>query len=189
MRYLTAALQLLALSATFAASAALAQNAQTIIYDANGRVTGVVTAPAVGNATVSTYALDDANNRAARAALAFTRPPIVNKLAAPYTLVLTQKLTSANGQFSMTLDPSGDLVIRNVGNLTVWRSCTDDGQSVYARVASDGRLGVYGTDHVLLWVVGAAGNPGAELTLENTGVAVLRTTGGATLWSSTVTCS
>jgi hypothetical protein len=171
------------------ASSAAAQNAQTYLYDANGRLTGVTTARATGDATVSYYVTDDAANRVAHGAFAVSPTPTSDRLAWPYTMVLTQKLTSSNGQYTMTLETSGDLVIRNLSGTLVWSSCTGHGSTLYARVASSGVLTVYDTLSNPIWTAGSAGNAGAELTLQNSGIAVLKTSGGATLWSSGTPCA
>lgn len=171
------------------ASSAAAQNAQTYLYDANGRLTGVTTARATGDATVSYYVTDDATNRVANRAFAVSPTPTADRIAWPYTMVLTQKLTSENGQYTMTLETSGDLVIRNLSGMLVWNSCTGHGSSLYARVASSGVLTIYDTLSNPIWTAGASGNVGAELTLQNSGVAILKTSGGATLWTSGTPCA
>lgn len=180
---------LLAVAFSALAFTATAQDTQTFLYDANGRLIGATTARTIGNAAMSYYAIDDADNRVAHGALAVSPPPVADKLVWPYTLVPTQKLTSANGQYTMTLEPSGDLVIRNTSGTPVWNSCTAQGRTMYSRVASDGRLTLYDTLSNPIWTAGASGNAGAELTLQNSGVAILKTSGGSTLWTSSTPCA
>lgn len=171
------------------AFSATAQNAQTYLYDANGRLVGATTARAVGDATVSAYLSDDADNRIARGNMAVSPPPVADRLAWPYTLVPTQGLVSANGLYRLRLEPSGDLVIRDAAGAMLWNSCTAEGRSLYARVASSGVLTVYDTQSNPIWTAGAPGHSGAELTLQNSGVAILKTSGGSTLWTSSTPCA
>ena len=180
---------LVAAVAALFASPAPAQDAQTVLYDAQGRVIAVTTARTSGNATFSTYAYDDADNRTAHVATVVAPPPTVSVLEWPHTLVPTQKLTSANGQYTLTLEQSGDLVIRNTGGTLIWNSCTGQGRSLYAQVDSGGQLRIYDTAQTAIWTAGTSGNAGAKLTMENSGIAVLRTSGGTTLWSSTTPCA
>lgn len=170
------------------ATPALAQDAQTYLYDANGRLVGTTTARTTGSSAISAYWLDDADNRFVRDAGA-TTPPTGNEMAWSNLLLPTQKLTSANGLYTLTLDQSGDLVLRNSGGTAVWNSCTGQGRSLYAWVNAQGQLSIHDERHGTIWSAGGTGNAGAELTLENSGVAVLRTSGGATLWSSTTPCA
>lgn len=182
--------RLLPLAAAFAicASGAIAQDAQTFLYDAHGRLVATTTARTSGDAAVSYYIFDDADNRIANGTIAVSPPPTTDVLAWPYNLVPTQKLTSANGQYSMTLEPSGDLVIRNIAGVMIWNSCTGQGGSTMARVTSGGQLTILGVQLSSIWTVGASGNPGATLTLQNSGVAILKSSGGSTLWTSGTPC-
>ena len=166
---------------------ALAQDAQTFLYDGNGRLVSVTTARPGANGAVSSYLLDDADNRAAHTAIAVTPPPSTDKLAFPYTLVPTQKLTSANGLYTMMLDASGDLVIAS-STTSIWHSCTGQGRSTFVRISSDGRLGIYDPTFVAFWTTPNSASPGAELTLQNNGLAVLKSSGGTTLWNSSTQC-
>lgn len=180
------------LAAAFLAfgSAAAAQDVQTFLYDANGRLTATTTARAAGDAATSYYALDGADNRLGHGASAVSPPPTGDTFAFPYTLVPTQKLTSANGQYTMTFEPSGDLVIRNTSGAMMWNSCTGQGRSWFVRIpSSSGQLIVFDTTGVAIWTAGAPGNPGSVLTLQNSGVAILKTSGGATLWTSSTPCA
>lgn len=169
-------------------AAAIAQVAQTYLYDANGRLVGTTTARTTGSSAMSAYWLDDADNRFVRDA-GLTTPPTGNEMAWSNMLLPTQKLTSANGLYTLTLDQSGDLVLRNSGGTPVWNSCTGQGRSLYAWVNAQGQLSIHDERHATIWSAGATGNAGAKLTLENSGLAVLRTSGGTTLWSSTTPCA
>lgn len=180
---------ILATAALLLAGAAEAQSQQTYLYDANGRLTAATTARATGGSTLSYYLLDDADNRTANGSFPAASPATSNQLCCDYTLAPTEKLTSANGQYSMALEASGDLVIRNNVGAAVWNSCTGQGQSWYVRIpAATGVLTIYDTQGVPMWTAGSSAYPNAKLTLENTGVAVLRTVGSSVIWQSTTAC-
>lgn len=180
---------ILACGTILLAGTAAAQDIQTFLYDANGRLTGAMTARSTGNSAHGYYTLDNADNRQANGRAAVSPPPVSDTLAFPYTLVPSQKLTSANGQYTMTFEPSGDLVIRNSSGSSIWNSCTGQGRSAFVRVSSGGQLAVHDPQAIAIWTAGPAGNPGAVLTLQNSGVAVLKTSGGATLWTSNTPCA
>lgn len=180
---------ILACGAILLAGTAAAQDIQTFLYDANGRLTAAMTARPSGNSARAYYTLDDSDNRRGHGRMAVTPPPAGDTLAFPYTLVPSQKLTSANGQYTMTFEQGGDIVIRNSSGSPIWNSCTGQGRSSYARVSSDGQLAVHDPQAVVIWTAGPAGNPGAVLTLQNSGVAVLKTSGGSTLWTSNTPCA
>lgn|GEM_PF-1066042 len=180
---------ILATAVLLLAGAATAQSQQTYLYDANGRLAAATTARATGNSTLSYFVQDDADNRTDTGAFAATPPSVSYELPADYTLAPSQKLTSANGQYTMTLEASGDLVIRNNVGAAVWNSCTAQGRSWYVRIPSaTGVLTIHDTRGVPLWTAGSPANSNAKLTLENTGVAVLRAPGGSVLWQSTTSC-
>lgn len=182
-------IHVLACAASLLAGSATAQDAQTFLYDANGRLTANTTARTTGDSTRSYYILDGADNRLGHGAIAVSPPPAGDTFAFPYTLVPTQKLASANGQYTMTFEPSGDLVIRNTSGAPVWNSCTGQGRSWFVRVSSDGQLTIFDTTGTAFWTAGASGNPGAVLTLQNSGVAILKSAGGTTLWTSSTPCA
>lgn len=168
---------------------AVAQTVQTYLYDASGRLIGTTMAGAPGSpSAISAYWLDAADNRFVRDA-GPTTPPTGSTMAWSNALLSTQKLTSANDLYTMTLDPSGDLVVRNSGGASVWNSCTGQGRSLYAWVNAQGQVSIHNERHAVIWSAGPAGNAGAQLTLENSGLAVLRASGGTVLWSSTTPCA
>lgn len=168
------------------AGTAVGQDTQTYLYDVNGRlVASTVAQPTSG--VMTAYALDSADNRLGRNAAGVTAPPAVDHISYPYTMLPTQTLTSLNGLYTLTFEPGGDLVISGAAG-ALWNSCTGQGRSVYLRMLSDGNLVLHGTNYLPIWSTGTAGNPGAELTLQNDGVAVIKDAGGAVVWSSTTPC-
>lgn len=183
-------LLLLALGAVawFAASSpATAQDSQTILYDANGRVVAVTTAQASGGVTAS-YGFDDADNRLSRGAVAHTGPTVAWQLTSEQTLVPTQKLTSQDGRFTLTLQRDGNLVL-HFGATVLWNSGTATGRSIYFRVQAGGNAALVDAAGLPVWTSGTNGNWYSVLTLQNDGNLVMKNAAGTTiLWQSNTCC-
>ncbi len=99
------------LTAAFALAApsvCLAQVTQSYSYDANGRLTGVVTSNGT-NTHASAYAYDDANNRTARNQVGATTWAAVSRLPANRWLQPDEALISPDGRYSLAFRPSGRL--------------------------------------------------------------------------------
>lgn len=161
---------------------ALAQDAQTYLYDANGRLIAVTTAkPTVG--AFASYTLDDADNRTYRAASPTTNPTVAGKLLSGQFLVPTQSIT--NGAYSLTFEASGDLVVTGPGGL-VQHSCTGTGRSLYVRMETSGNFVVRDVAQNILWQSNTGSYAGAELFLNSNGTLEVKSD-GVTRWSGTVT--
>lgn len=170
-----------------AAPPVAAQDSQTILYDANGRVVAVTTAQASGGVTAS-YGFDDADNRQGRSALAHVGPTVAWQLTNDQTLLPTQKLTSQDGRFVLTLQRDGNLVL-TFGATILWSSGTATGRSVYFRVQAGGNAVIADPAGTAIWQSNTGGNAGAVLTLQNDGNLVMKNAAGTTiLWQSNTCC-
>lgn len=163
-------------------SPALAQDAQTYLYDANGRLIAVTTARPTSGAFAS-YLLDDADNRTARNAYTTTSPTVAGKLLSTQTLVPSQSIT--NDSYTLTFQPDGDLVVTGPSGV-VQHSCTGTGRSLYVRMESNGNLVVRDVAQSIIWQSSTGAFAGAELFLNNDGTLAVKS-GGVTRWSGTVT--
>lgn len=169
------------------ATKAQTQDAQTYLYDGNGRLVASTLARS-GDGVMTGYALDAADNRLGRAAVTVSPPPAVNTLSFPYTLLPSQRLTSSNGLYSLSFETSGNLIVSGSSG-PLWNSCTGQGRATYLRLLSDGNLVLHGTDYAPIWSTNTGGNPGAILTLRNDGVAEIKSAGGTSLWTSVTPCA
>lgn len=86
----------------------LAQVTQSYSYDANGRLTGVVTSGAAGTNT-AVYAYDAANNRTSRSQTGTTAWAAISQLPVHQFLQPDEALVSPDGRYSFALRPSGQL--------------------------------------------------------------------------------
>ena len=186
MRFLGGALWALALGW---AGTAAAQSTQTYTYDANGRLIGVATATgARGGGTVTEYDYDDADNRTERQANAVSGPANYYQMSNDATLVPTQFLYSPSVSATLVLQQDGNLVVY-CGTTPKWSTSTTDGRSMYFRVQSDGNMVLYDVNFQSIWSSGTSGNPGAVLTLHNSGNLILKNAADTTvLWSTGTSC-
>ena len=186
MRFLGGALWALALGW---AGTAAAQSTQTYIYDANGRLIGVATATGVrGGGTVTEYDYDDADNRTERQAYAVTGPSNSYQMTNNQTLVPHQWLTSPSGSADLVLQQNGDLAVY-CGSTPKWSAGIVTGQTLYFRVQADGNMVLFDVEFQPIWSSNTSGNPGAVLTLHNSGNLILRNAADTTtLWQSSTSC-
>ena len=120
----------------FASGASLAQVTQTYSYDANGRLTGVVTSGGAGTHT-SAYAYDGANNRTSRSQTGATAWAAIPQLPVNQFRQPDEALVSPDGRYSFALRSSGQLELwlgealatSDSQALVVAFSLTDDGQA------------------------------------------------------------
>lgn len=173
----------------FSAGLAVAQSVQTYTYDSQGRLIGVATAKgARGGGVVTEYDYDDAGNRTERQAYGVGAPANADRMTNGETLVLTQFLISPNAAATLLLQQDGNLVVYCASN-PKWATGTTAGRSMYFQAQSDGNLVVYDVDFLPIWASNTSGNPGAVLTLLNSGNLILKdSTGATTLWQSSTTC-
>ena len=161
---------------------AIAQDAQTFLYDANGRLIAVTTARPTSGAYAN-YLLDDADNRTTRNAYPTTSPTTADRVQSGQSLVPTQSITG--GSYSLTLQTDGDLVVTGPSGV-VQHSCTGTGRTMYAQMETGGNFVIRDAAQAILWQSNTGGHPGAKLIMQNDGRLAIKS-GTVTHWSSTVT--
>ena len=160
---------------------AIAQDAQTFLYDANGRLIAVTTARPTAGAFAS-YGLDDADNRTSRNAYPTTSPTVAGKILSTQTLVPTQSIV--NGSYTLTFRPDGDLVVTGPSGV-VQHSCTGTGRSLYVRMESNGNFVVRDVAQNII-SQSATSTAGSDLFLNNDGSLSVKSS-GVTVKSTSVT--
>ena len=92
-----------------------------------------------------------------------------------------QSVVSPNGDYRLTMQGDGNLVEYGSDNVAIWASGTRATGS-RAVMQGDGNLVVYNKNDVALWATGTDGNPGATLSLDDTGETDVLSPSGHRLW-------
>jgi hypothetical protein len=106
-------------------------------------------------------------------------------------------LTSANGRFTLVMEPDGNLVsFQRRGQVPTWESGTAGHRGAYATMQSDGNFVVYpegasappvGAPTKALWFTGTGNHPGAFISLQNDGNLVVYLDRQQSLWETGAT--
>ncbi len=98
-----------------------------------------------------------------------------------HALTAGQSLTSPNGQFRLTMQGDGNLVEYG-GTSVVWASATNP-SGARAVMQDDGNFVIYDSSDSALWASDTSGNPGAYLSLRDTGELSVVSATGSRLWA------
>lgn len=108
-----------------------------------------------------------------------------NFLAAGNQLASGTALTSANGQYTATMDSGGDFVVLGPDNKLVWDTGTSVAGSTLS-VGTDGSLVVTAPDQSIQWSAETTGlGTNLSLTLQNDGTLTLSPPSGPAVWTDT----
>lgn len=153
--------------------ASLAQVTQSYSYDANGRLTGVVTSGGAGTHT-SAYAYDAANNRTSRSQTGATAWAAISQLPVSQFLQPDEALVSPDGRYSFALRPSGQMELW-LGDALA----TSDTRAIVAafRLTGDGQA-------KFLSSLPAVAPTGAWVSLRDDGALALLDEAGGVVWRS-----
>ncbi|MER7282219.1 hypothetical protein ABT369_48100 [Dactylosporangium sp. NPDC000244] len=94
-----------------------------------------------------------------------------------------QQRRTADGKFTLTQQPDGNLVVAGADKKVVWTAQTGGHQGGYTLMQPDGNLVVYSADKQPQWSSGTFGSTGAAAVLGDGGNLVV-TAGGKTVWST-----
>ena len=104
------------------------------------------------------------------------------ELALNATLTSGQTLNSPLGAYRLTMQANGNLVEYDAADTVIWETGTNSGTR--AVMQSDGNLVLYDGANQALWASNTSGNPGAYLSLLDTGQLLVDTTAGTPLWAA-----
>jgi hypothetical protein len=110
-------------------------------------------------------------------------PSSCGELAANVSLTANQSLASCNGDYTLTMQGDGNLVLYQSGT-PLWASNTAGSAADEAIMQGDGNFVLYTSAGSPLWASGTAGNAGAYLNVQNDGNVVIYSTSGSALWST-----
>jgi methionine-rich copper-binding protein CopC len=139
--------------------------------------------------TLGTYTLTIGTNAENAAGIPVTQDQTTFTIASTtdpseFTGILTpgKSVSSSNGQYTLTLQPDGNLVESNAAGTALWATGTGGKTVTEAVMQADGNLVLYnGTTAV--WASNTGGNPGAFLTVQNDGDVVIYS-GTTPVWTS-----
>jgi len=112
------------------------------------------------------------------------------QLANGSTLSVGQGIASANGTYVASMAADGNFVVRNLTNpsapVQIWSTGLSPAPGAGATLIlqGDGNLGLYNTARTPVWWPGTAPDPADRLTVSNTGVLQIVSSGGLLLWTN-----
>jgi Beta-galactosidase len=104
-------------------------------------------------------------------------------LTAGHELTSGQSLASCNGDYTLTMQGDGNLVLYQ-GGTALWASNTSGSAADEAVMQGDGNFVLYTSSGSAVWSSGTAGNDGASLAVQNDGNVVLYSASGSALWAT-----
>jgi hypothetical protein len=106
-----------------------------------------------------------------------------SELKAGQVLQAGQDLVSPNGQYTLTMQTSGNVVVSG-NNCVIWSSGTS-GTGNYLTMQTDGNLVIYSSAGKALWSSGTKGTVSANyLSLQNDGNTIVYTSTGKIAWAA-----
>jgi Beta-galactosidase len=110
-------------------------------------------------------------------------PVACGTLTANHELAIGQSLASCNGEYALTMQGDGNLVLYQ-GGTALWASNTSGSAADEAIMQGDGNLVLYTSAGSPVWASGTVGNDGASLVVQNDGNVVIYSASGAALWAT-----
>lgn len=163
---------------------ALAQDVQTYLYDANGRLVAATNAATTSSWT--RYSLDAADNRSNRTRETIGALAVQNELREGEQLLPSQFLKSLDNRFELRFQTDGNLILY-FGFTVLWSTATATDEGMTLSMQGDGDLVLYRPTLTPLWRSDTDGYPHAFLRLQNDGNLVIWD-GSIAVWSSNTCC-
>ena len=110
-------------------------------------------------------------------------PASCGTLTDNHQLNANQSLTSCNGDYALTMQGDGNLVLYKSGS-PLWASNTSGSSAAEAVLQGDGNFVLYTASGSPVWASNTAGNTGDDLVVQNDGNVVIYTSTGAPLWAT-----
>jgi hypothetical protein len=110
-------------------------------------------------------------------------PGSCGELTANVSLTANQSLASCNGDYTLTMQGDGNLVLYQ-GGTALWASGTAGSAADEAIMQGDGNFVLYTSSGTPVWASNTAGNAGANLDVQNDGNVVIYSASGSALWST-----
>ena len=109
---------------------------------------------------------------------------MTDRLNSGESLQINESLGSSNGQYSLTLQADGNLVLYESGGQPVWASGTDGQDVSTANLQTDGNFVLSSSAGAAVWASGTNGNDGASLVLQDDRNLVIYGSDGSPLWAT-----
>lgn len=106
-----------------------------------------------------------------------------SSIDAPGTLLPGQSLQSPNGQYRLTLQGDGNLVLYDVNDQWIWHTNTQGTAVNQLAIQADGNLVLY-TPSGYVWQAGSYGNQGGRFQVQDDGNVVYYSAAWTPLWHS-----
>jgi len=100
-----------------------------------------------------------------------------------------QQIASRSGQYVLTMQTDGNLVLHTPQGQVLWSSGTAGSGGVMAIMQTDGNFVVYGPSQNAVWSSGTSGQPGNRLTLRDDGNLTVVTPQRGVAWASNTSSS
>lgn len=140
-----------------------------------------------GKNVIAVKALDSAYSEGLLADIKISSTPTASssdRLNSGDILKVGASIISQNGQYRLTLQGDGNLVLYNSANSPLWASNTMNNNVAQIAMQTDGNMVMMDTGNQQIWSTGTSGNSGAYLIVQNDGNAIIYNIAGAKLWST-----
>ncbi len=108
----------------------------------------------------------------------------MDRLNAGEALHVNDSLTSPSGEYLLTLQPDGNLVLYQQEHQPVWATGTDGQDVSTASMQEDGNLVLYSSSGDAVWATETDGNAGASVVLQDDCNLVIYSSDNMPLWAT-----
>jgi hypothetical protein len=110
---------------------------------------------------------------------------MADSLVADSRLYKDQSLHSRNGNYRLTLQADGNLVLRNVpAKKVIWANATDGKGATSLRMQTDGNLVQYNASGKAVWATATDGKKGTYVRVQDDGNVVIYTAEKKAVWAT-----